>query len=249
MKNFIILPTYNEKENLAELVMEIFGQGINDLSILIIDDNSPDGTGVLADELSQKYPVFVIHRRGKLGLGSAYREGFDYCLDKGAEYIFEMDADFSHDPKDLPRLLSAAKDGADLVIGSRKIKGGQIIGWNWERHLYSNGAMFFARFLLNLKTRDITAGFRCFCTNALKKIDYSKIKSNGYAFQIEMVYHLEKAGLKIVEAPVTFIDRQKGQSKLGQKDIREFFKTILNLKINRKAFLLFIKSISRHKTT
>ncbi|NMB48399.1 polyprenol monophosphomannose synthase [Candidatus Kuenenbacteria bacterium] len=232
MQAVVIIPTYNEKDNLAQLVKAIFNLSIPGLSVLIVDDNSPDGTGQLAEELADHYPLRVIHRSGKLGLGSAYREGFRHCLDQGAEYLIEMDADFSHDPKDLPRLLAAAT-GADLVIGSRKVPGGQIIGWNWRRKLYSHGAMFFACLLLGLKTRDITAGFRCFRASALRAIDYTGIKSNGYAFQIEMVYRLEKAGLKINELPVTFLDRQRGSSKLGTKDILEFFKLVLKLKFFR----------------
>lgn len=230
MGTAIILPTYNEATNLPQLVKAIFALGLSDLSVVIIDDNSPDGTGQIADKLSRAYPISVIHRPGKMGLGSAYRVGFDYCLNKSAEYIFEMDADFSHDPKDLSRLLLAAQNGADLVIGSRKIKGGETVGWGIRRKLYSNGAMIFARFLLGLKTHDITAGFRCFRAATLHKIDYHSIKSNGYAFQVEMVYNIEKAGLQIAEVPVIFPDRQAGISKLGKKDIIEFFKLVLKLK-------------------
>ena len=233
MKIAIVIPTYNEAQNLPQLVEAIFGLKLPDLSLVIVDDHSPDGTGQLADELANKYSLHVLHRPGKFGLGSAYRAGFDYCLDNGAEYIFEMDADFSHQPKDLVRLLSAVEAGADLSIGSRKIPGGHIIGWNWKRRLYSNGAMFFARLLLGLKTRDITAGFRCFRASTLRRIDYQSIKSNGYAFQIEMIFRLEKAGLKIVEIPVIFPDRRLGRSKLGAKDIREFFVLILKLIIKR----------------
>jgi len=233
MKTAIVLPTYNEAENLPQLVAAIFDLAIPDLSVIVIDDHSPDGTGQIADDLAQKYPISVIHRSGKLGLGSAYRDGFDHCLKFGAEYIFEMDADFSHQPKDLPRLLKAVRGGADLAIGSRKIPGGQIIGWNWRRQLYSNGAMSFARLLLGLKTHDITAGFRCFSAAALKKIDYHAVQSNGYAFQIEMIFRLEKAGLKITEVPVTFPDRRLGRSKLGSKDIWEFFALIFKLIITK----------------
>jgi len=229
MKTAIVLPTYNEAENLPQLAAAIFNLNIPDLSIIIVDDHSPDGTGQIADALSKKYPIFVIHRPGKLGLGSAYRTGFDHCLDNGAAYILEMDADFSHQPKDIMRLITAVKDGADLALGSRKVPGGQIVGWNWQRKFYSNGAMFFARLLLGLKTKDITAGFRCFRASALRKIAFHSVQSNGYAFQIEMIYRLEKSGLKIVEVPVTFPDRHLGRSKLGRQDVLEFFKVIFKL--------------------
>ena len=232
MKTFIIIPTYNEAANLPRLIESIFNLHIDGLSVVVVDDNSPDGTGQLADELSAQYPLQVIHRSGKLGLGSAYREGFKYCLAQGAECLIEMDADFSHNPKDLIRLIATVESGADLALGSRKVKGGKIIGWNWQRKLYSNGAMFFARLLLGLKTRDITAGFRVFRATALTAIDYAHLKSNGYAFQIEMIYRLEKAGLKIVEVPVAFPDRQAGVSKLGQKDIKEFFKLVFKLRFH-----------------
>jgi dolichol-phosphate mannosyltransferase len=177
----------------------------------------------------ERSKIEVLHRAGKLGLGSAYRAGFKYCLEKQADFIFEMDADFSHDPNDIPKLLMTVQNGADLAIGSRKIKGGKILGWNWKRKLYSNGAMWFARILLHLKTKDITAGFRCFRAEALKKINYENIKSNGYAFQVEMIYRLERAGLKIVEVPVVFPDRELGKSKLNKKDIIEFFGRVIRL--------------------
>ncbi len=233
MKTYIVIPTYNEKENIEELVKEIDNLKIEDLNILIVDDNSPDGTGEIADRLKNSYPVEVLHRQDKQGLGSAYRAGFKYCLEHNAEYIFEMDADFSHKPKDVPRMLQAAQVGADLVIGSRKIKGGKIIGWNAWRHFCSDGAMFASRIMLGLKTKDVTAGFRCFKAETLKTIKYSEIKSNGYAFQEEMIYRIEKAGLKVVEVPVVFLDREKGKSKLNKKDIIDFFVTIIRLKFKK----------------
>ena len=232
MRTYIIIPTYNEKENIQELVKEIDNLNIEDLSILVVDDNSPDKTGEIADRLKDNYPVEVLHRQGKQGLGSAYRAGFKYCLENNAEYIFEMDADFSHKPKDIPRMLQAAQGGADLVIGSRKIKGGSIVGWNAWRHFCSDGAMFASRLILGLKTKDVTAGFRCFKAETLKKIKYEEVKSNGYAFQEEMIYRAEKAGLKVVEVPVVFLDRQKGKSKLNKKDIIDFFVTIIRLRFS-----------------
>lgn len=251
---YIIIPTYNERENIERLIRRIFQLSIEGLRILIVDDNSPDGTGKIVEKLAKELIVGsslptgtgmhngsnheigasdkiieILERPGKLGLGSAYRAGFKYCLEKQADFVFEMDADFSHDPKDIPRLFLAAQNGADLALGSRKIKGGKILGWNWRRRLYSDGAMWFARFLLHLKTKDITAGFRCFRAEALRKINYETIKSNGYAFQVEMVYRLERAGLQIAEVPVVFLDRELGKSKLNKKDVIEFFGRVFKL--------------------
>jgi dolichol-phosphate mannosyltransferase len=231
---YIIIPTYNERENIERLIREIFKQSIGGLRVLVVDDNSPDETGKIVENLGKELPVEVLRRAGKLGLGSAYRDGFKYCLEKGVEFVFEMDADFSHDPNDISKLLTAVQNGADLAIGSRKIQGGKILGWNWQRKLYSNGAMWFARILLHLKTKDITAGFRCFRAEALRKIKYETIKSNGYAFQVETVYLLERAGLKIAEVPVVFPDRKLGKSKLNKKDIIEFFGRVIELFLREK---------------
>ena len=162
MKKYIIIPTYNEADNLSKLVERIFDLNISNLNIIVVDDNSQDGTGKIADELSKKYPLIVIHRQGKLGLGSAYLAGFKRALELKADIIFEMDADFSHDPKDLPRMIAEIDNGYDVVIGSRRIQGGNVQGWNWLRNLESKSAMTFARFVLGLKTKDITAGFRCY---------------------------------------------------------------------------------------
>ena len=165
-----------------------------------------------------------------MGLGSAYITGFTRAIELGAEYIFEMDADLSHDPDDIGKLLSACQNGADLTIGSRKIPGGKIEGWNWRRKLMSNGAMWFSRLILGLEAKDVTAGFRCFKKNTLEKIELDGIKSNGYAFQEELLYRTQKSGFKIVEVPVVFRDRTKGKSKLNRKDIIEFFLVMLKLK-------------------
>ncbi|HPL95282.1 MAG TPA: polyprenol monophosphomannose synthase [bacterium] len=232
MSIYIVIPTYNEKENLPNLVAVIAENLKNyQYQILIVDDNSPDGTGQIAENLKEKYPVEVLHRSGKLGIGSAYIAGFKQALKSGADLIFEMDADFSHRPEDLPRMIEAAKE-SDMVIGSRKIKGGRVVGWNWRRHFYSNGAMFVARLFLGLKTHDVTAGFRCYKKEVLQKINLDSIQSNGYAFQEEMLYRVEKAGFIVKEVPVVFPDRRLGQSKLNKKDIIEFFKTIFRLRFN-----------------
>ncbi len=230
MQIVVIIPTYNEKENIASLIEKIFSLAISGLKIIIVDDNSPDGTASIVKQLRCKYPLHLIERTGKLGLGSAYIAGFKKALALGADYIFEMDADWSHDPADIPRLLSACENGADLAIGSRKVPGGKIIGWNWRRKFESNGAMLFSRLLLGLKPRDVTAGFRCFRQVVLENIGIDKIKSNGYAFQEELLYRAQRQNFKIREVPVTFTDRVKGRSKLATKDIIEFFLIIFKLK-------------------
>ncbi len=234
MSKIIVIPTYNEKENIVSLINDIFLLKIPDLKIIVVDDNSPDKT---AEAVAQAKTIFrdlyLVKRNSKLGLGSAYIAGFKKAMALGADLIIEMDADFSHDHKDLPRLITACENGADLAIGSRKIPGGKIIGWNFKRHLMSSGAMLFARILLGLKTKDITAGFRCFRRQVIKKININSIKSNGYAFQEELLYRTEKLGFTIKEIPVTFKDREKGQSKLGKKEIKEFFIIIFKLKFKK----------------
>lgn len=231
MKIIIVIPTYNEKNNVEPLVERIFALKLAKLEIIFVDDNSPDGTADKIRELQNKYPVRLIQRSKKLGLGSAFIAGFQQALDRGADYVIQMDADLSHLPEDIPRLINACRAGADLAIGSRKIAGGRIEGWNQRRHLMSNGAMWSARLFLGLKTKDVTAGFRCFKKQALEKINLKKIKSNGYAFQEEVLFRVERAGCKTTEIPVVFPNRQQGKSKLNKKDILEFFWLIIKLKI------------------
>ena len=229
MKTIIVIPTYNEKENIEKLINKIFALNIIGLEILVVDDNSPDGTAQVVKNLQSKYPLHILERASKLGLGSAYIAGFKKALELQADRIFEMDADFSHDPDDLPAILESAKN-YDLVIGSRKIAGGKIIGWGFTRKFMSNGAMWLSRILLGLKAKDVTAGFRCFNSQVLKTLNLDKIKSNGYAFQEELLYKTQKADFTITEIPVTFIDRREGKSKLSKKDIIEFFLIILKLR-------------------
>jgi len=229
MKICLVIPTFNEKENIRPLTEAIFSLAIPDLEIIFVDDNSPDGTAGEIKSLAGRFHIRLIERPKKLGLGSAYVAGFQQALTDGANFIFEMDADFSHEPKDIPRLLAACQNGAGLAIGSRKIPDGKIIGWNWRRRLMSDGAMFFARLFLRLKTKDITAGFRCWRRETLEKIKLEKIKSDGYAFQEEILYRAERAGFSVIEVPVVFTDRAAGRSKLTGKDILEFF--IVTLKI------------------
>lgn len=235
MRTFIVIPTYNESENIVKLINDIFILNIPDLSIIVVDDNSPDGTATLVETTKQVYPnLYLIKRLNKLGIGSAYIIGFKKALSLNADFIMEMDADFSHDPKDIPRLIETCANGFHLTIGSRKIAGGQIVGWNWKRKFMSNGAMLFARIFLGLRAKDVTAGFRCYRREVLEKINLDKIKSNGYAFQEEMLYLTQKNKFQIKEIPVTFNDRAKGQSKLSNKDIAEFFLTVLRLRFKRK---------------
>lgn len=231
----LIIPTYNERNNIRHLVERIFALRIPDLSIIFVDDNSPDGTAEEITALAGQHQIALIKRGAKLGLGSAYLAGFNQALGLGSDLIFEMDADLSHAPEDIPRLIQAMESGADLAIGSRKIPGGRIDGWNWRRHLMSDGAMFAARLLLGLKTRDVTAGFRCYRREVLKSINLPTIQSNGYAFQEEMLWRVEKNNFIIKEVPVTFQDRKTGQSKLSGRDIFEFFKVMIRLRLAHEA--------------
>ncbi|MFA6534085.1 MAG: polyprenol monophosphomannose synthase [Patescibacteria group bacterium] len=228
----LVIPTYNEAANIKTLLARIFALKINELSVIIVDDGSPDGTGQLVSQLMMEWPIFLISRPGKLGLGTAYIVGFQKALALGAELIFGLDADLSHDPAAIPEFLSAA-ESADLVIGSRRVAGGRIIGWNGWRHFCSAGAMWFARTMLNLKTRDVTSGYRCYRRVVLEKIDLNGIQSNGYAFLEEVLYRVAEAGWRIKEIPIVFHDRRQGQSKLSGREIFSFFLTILRLKFSR----------------
>jgi dolichol-phosphate mannosyltransferase len=233
MKTVIVIPTYNETENIAQLIKQIFSLNIAHLNILVVDDNSPDQTAQLVKTLQANFPkrLHLITRPGKLGLGSAYIVGFNWALRQKADLIFEMDADGSHDYSDIPKLIQPlVENTADVTIGSRKIKYGKIIGWNIFRHLASWGAMAITRLILGLKTKDVTAGFRGYRRQVLTKLNLNKIKTNGYAFQEEMIWLCEKKNFRIKEIPVTFKDRQRGQSKLNYKDIIEFFITLVRLK-------------------
>lgn len=237
----IVIPTYNEALNIENLLKEILSLPLPDLITIIVDDNSPDGTAVIAERVKKRNAewfnsIFVIKRLKKMGLGSAYVAGFKKALELGADYIFEMDADFSHNPQDIPTMVEKAQN-FDLVIGSRKIKGGKVIGWNWYRKLMSAGAMFVSRLLLRLKPKDVTAGFRCYTRRVLQKINLSEIKSNGYAFQEEMLYRVQNLGFRITEVPVIFRDRRLGRSKLSKKDIIEFFTLMIKLKLGSKKTL------------
>jgi dolichol-phosphate mannosyltransferase len=216
----VSMATYNERDNLAPLIEEIRRAAPN-AHVLVVDDNSPDGTGQLADELAAANPrVHVMHRAEKAGLGKAYLAGFRWALEREYDYIMEMDADFSHDPKFLGQLLAASKD-ADLVIGSRYRAGVNVINWPISRLLLSIGANQYARWITGLPLTDSTAGFKCFRREVLEAIDFEKVRSNGYSFQIEMSFRAWKKGFRLVEIPIVFTDRMEGQSKMNKRIVRE----------------------------
>ena len=233
-KAVICVPTYNEKENLAAIVAAILG-ATPEVDVLVIDDNSPDGTGQIADGIASRDPrVKVLHRAGKQGLGKAYLAGFAWALERGYELVFEMDADFSHDPKYLPFMLEKARDGADLVIGSRNIPGGGTVNWGIGRKILSKGGSFYARTILGIPVRDVTAGFKCFRRRVLESIDLGSVECSGYAFQIELTYRTIRKGFKVVELPIVFVDRQVGNSKMSRRIVFEAMAKVWS--IRRSAF-------------
>lgn len=215
----ICLPTYNEAANIEAMLGALEQLGVR---VLVVDDNSPDGTGAIADELARDHDfVSVLHRHRKEGLGPAYLAGFRRALDDGAEYVLEMDCDFSHDPADVPRLIAACEDGADLALGSRYVPGGGTEHWGLGRRLVSTGGSWYARTLLGVSVRDLTGGFKCYRRRVLERIDLSAIESKGYAFQIETTYRAIRAGFTVVEVPILFADRTAGQSKMSRAIVVE----------------------------
>lgn len=226
MKTAIVIPTYNEAENIKALIEQILE--VVDANIIIVDDRSPDGTAQKIRNLDHP-AVHLLEREKKRGLGSAYRRGFQIALDRGSEMIIQMDADFSHSPEAIPSLL-AELENADLVIGSRHVKGGRIEGWGPWRHFCSRSAIMASRSLLGLSTKDVTSGFRAWRAELLFKILETRIKSDGYAFQEEMLFHAHRLGGEVKEYPITFLDRKAGKSKLSSKDVKEFFKTLGRLR-------------------
>ena len=218
-KAVLCLPTYNEIENLEPMLRAL---GDKDVRVLVIDDNSPDGTGQLADRLAQELDyVDVLHRERKEGLGPAYLAGFRRALSDGAELVLEMDCDFSHDPNDVTRLIAAVEQGADLALGSRYVPGGGVRNWGLIRRLISAGGSLYARVLLGVKVRDLTGGFKCYRRAALEAIDLDAVESKGYAFQIETTYRVLRAGFEVVEVPITFADREVGGSKMSRAIVAE----------------------------
>jgi len=217
----VVIPTYNEAPNVLNIVPQVLSQDPR-LEVLVVDDNSPDGTGQMADELSAKNSrVHVIHREGKLGLGTAYIRGFKWALERGYDYVFEMDADFSHDPAHLKEFLKAI-EGADIVLGSRYLDGKvTVVNWPMGRLMLSYCANIYARWITGLRIWDLTGGFKCFRRRVLETIDLSQVRSNGYAFQIEMSVRAWRKGFKFREIPIVFVDRTEGQSKMNRAIVRE----------------------------
>lgn len=223
MQKIVIIPTFNEIENIEAILRKVFSlhQGYH---VLVIDDGSPDGTPEKVKQLMQEFPnqLFIEERKGKLGLGTAYIHGFKWCIAKEYEYIFEMDADFSHNPEDLERLYLACKDGCgDVAVGSRYVPGGKIENWPWDRHLYSRGGSIYTRLITWMPVNDPTAGFMCYTRRVLETINLDEITFVGYAFQIEMKFAAWKLGFNIVEVPITFKDREIGNSKMSKGIIKE----------------------------
>ena len=217
-KAIVCLPTYNERENLEPMLRALGGKGVH---VLVIDDNSPDGTGELADRLADELDyVGVLHRERKEGLGPAYLAGFCRALADGADLVLEMDCDFSHDPKDVPRLVAAAAE-ADVVLGSRYVAGGAVGNWGVLRRFVSAGGSWYARMVLGAPVRDLTGGFKCYRRTVLETIDLEAIDSKGYAFQIETTYRALRAGFRVVEIPITFVDREAGGSKMSKAIVAE----------------------------
>jgi dolichol-phosphate mannosyltransferase len=226
----VVIPTYNEAENIGQLIPQILA--LPRFRVLVVDDASPDGTGAIVAALAQGDPrVGLLARPGKLGLGSAYIAGFRRALAEGADYIFEMDADFSHDPRYLPALLAAAEAGNDLVIGSRYVPGGGTTDWGVIRRIISRGGNLYAGLILGLPVADSTGGFRCYRRQGLARIDLSAVRSNGYAFQVEMAYRVYRAGLRIREVPIIFPDRRVGQSKMSRRIVIEALVNVWRLRL------------------
>jgi dolichol-phosphate mannosyltransferase len=223
MEKIVIIPTYNEKENITAIINAVINLN-QDYHILIVDDNSPDGTAAIVKDIIKQYPqqIFLEERKGKLGLGTAYIHGFKWCIDKEYDYIFEMDADFSHNPNDLERLYKACKDNCgDVAVGSRYVPGGRTDNWPLDRQLYSRGGSLYTRIITWMPVNDPTAGFVCYKRKVLETINLDEIMFVGYAFQIEMKFASWKLGFKIVEVPITFIDRKIGVSKMSKGIIKE----------------------------
>jgi dolichol-phosphate mannosyltransferase len=234
VKAIIAIPTYNERENIVNLVQAI-QSAAPATDILIIDDNSPDGTGKIADEMAARdNTIHVMHRPGKLGLGTAYIAGFHYAIERGYDFVFEMDADFSHNPAYLPRFFELAGN-ADVVIGSRYVKGGGTPNWSPLRKFISGGGNMFARAMLGIPVHDCTAGYRCYRTTALRALNLDAIHAQGYAFQVEMTYNFWKSGFRIRELPIIFEDRRVGKSKMSRKIFIEAFLWVLRARVTGDA--------------
>jgi dolichol-phosphate mannosyltransferase len=236
---WLILPTYNEAENIEAIVLAAAGAladaPCEGFRVLIVDDGSPDGTGRIADQLAAEHAwVRVLHRTAKEGIGPAYLAGFRHALRDGAAFVLEMDSDFSHDPADLARLLQAVQDGADLALGSRYVAGGRVSDWGLLRRLVSEGGSTYARLVLGLSVRDLTGGYKCFRREVLQAIHFDSVRSQGYAFQVELTYRAVRAGFRVVEVPIVFRDRQRGQSKMSWRIAAEAMWLVPRLRLGRQ---------------
>ena len=232
-ERLVIIPTYNEKENIQAILEHVIGLE-GGFDVLVVDDGSPDGTGSIVKAAMAKAPgrIHILERSGKLGLGTAYIAGFKWAIAQGYQFIFEMDADFSHDPHDLLRLYAAcASDGADMSVGSRYVKGGQVKDWSWDRVMLSYCASLYVRMILWLGVRDTTAGFVCYRRHVLEALPLDEVKFVGYAFQIEMKYRVRLAGFRIAEVPITFVDRLKGKSKMNSGIFKEAILGVLQMRV------------------
>ncbi len=231
--SIVVIPTYNEKENIENMIRKVFSFE-KDFHVVVVEDNSPDGTGDIVKSLMQEFPnrLFIQERKGKLGLGTAYIHGFKWAIGNDYEYIFEMDADFQHNPEDLTRLYKACVDeGADVAIGSRYITGVNVVNWPMGRVLMSYFASVYVRFITRMDIKDATAGFKCYKKIVLQSINLDKIKFTGYAFQIEMKFTAWKLGFNIVEVPIIFTDRKEGESKMSMSIFKEAFFGVISMKI------------------
>jgi dolichol-phosphate mannosyltransferase len=247
VKKIVIIPTYNEKENIAAIIHAVIVLG-NQYHVLVVDDGSPDGTANIVKELMQVHPdkIFIQERKGKLGLGTAYIHGFKWALANHYDYIFEMDADFSHNPLDLDRLLAACESGADVAIGSRYVKGGATENWPLDRLIYSKGGSLYTRIITGMPVKDPTAGFMCYKNKVLAAMQLDQISFIGYAFQIEMKFASWRLGFKLKEVPITFIDRKIGVSKMSKGIIKEAVLGVISMQW--QSFTgRFIKQIKREQ--
>ncbi|HEY2327893.1 MAG TPA: polyprenol monophosphomannose synthase [Gaiellaceae bacterium] len=234
MRATICVPTYNERANLEEMVAALASSLREGDRILVIDDNSPDGTGEIADRLASEHPFLsVLHRQAKTGLGPAYLDGFRRALADGAELVVEIDCDFSHDPADVPRLIAATEDGADLVLGSRYVRGGGVTEWGLLRRVISRSASVYTDLFLSIGVKDPTGGFKCFRREVLEAIDLDAVTAKGYAFQIEMTYRAKRAGFRVVELPIVFSDRTRGRSKMSRAIVLEAIWRVPLLRLHR----------------
>jgi dolichol-phosphate mannosyltransferase len=234
MRATVCLPTYNERENLPRMIEALRAVLRDGDRVLVIDDNSPDGTGEVADALAAAHPFLsVLHRPHKEGLGRAYIAGFERALAEGAELVLEMDCDFSHDPADVPRLIETAENGADLVLGSRYVPGGGTRNWGLARRLISRGGSVYTGLFLHMGVKDPTGGFKCFRRQVLEQLDLDAVTPRGYAFQIELTYRAKQAGFKVVEIPITFVDRVVGQSKMSRSVVLEAIWRVPLLRVGR----------------